>query len=198
MAGHPLPAAPDGERAGLQEQLGACGLQDGALRPADRPAQPHRQQGSGETGVSGGPQRSLPPLPGLRPVQEAAQVGDGRRAGGDLPPLCPHQRSHRARVGGAAGRSPHQAAPQRPALVEEERRRHGQGEGDPLWPDPGQRAAHQLQHPGSRPVPRAVHPPRPGGGGLRDPPSLLRREPQAAGRGGGAGAQVAPARHPGG
>ena len=72
-----------------------------------------------EARVPGRAGREVRALPRLGAVQEAAALGDGRRAGGDLPAVGPGRRPGRAGVGRAAGPAPGQAQLQRAALGEE-------------------------------------------------------------------------------
>ena len=68
-------------------------------------------------GVPGRPRRPVRDLPGLGAVQEAAALGDGRRAGGDVPPVgAGSSRRIEPGVGRAAGRAPGEAQLQRAAL----------------------------------------------------------------------------------
>ena len=59
-------------------------------------------------------------------------MGDGRRAGRDLPAVGPGHRADRAGMGRAAGRAPGRAQLQRAALGRPPRRGDGHREGDPV------------------------------------------------------------------
>ena len=69
------------------------------------------------------PRRPVRDLPRLGAVQEAAALGDGGRAGRDVPAVGPGRRADRAGVGRAARRAPGQAQLQRAALGEASRPR---------------------------------------------------------------------------
>ncbi|SQI41187.1 ATP-dependent RNA helicase HrpA [Serratia plymuthica] len=56
----------------------------------------HWPEGCRQARVHRCPQRPFLDLPRLRPVQEAAEVDDGGRTGGNQPPVGPHCRAHRA------------------------------------------------------------------------------------------------------
>ena len=92
---------------------------------ARRAAVAHRAARRREARVPRRPQRPVRHLPRLGAVQEAAAVGDGRRARRDLPAVGPRQRPHRPGVGRAARRAPGQAQLQRAALGEAAGRRDG-------------------------------------------------------------------------
>ena len=160
--------------SGLLSQVG--------LREARDPRVPRR------------PRRQVHDLPGLAAGEEAPALGDGRRAGGDLPAVGPHRREDPAGVGRAARRAPGQAHVLRAALVAQARRGRRDRAGDAARrPDRGR--PHRRPRP-DRPGagPRAVPAARPGGGRLGHPPRLLRREPRAARRRRGAGDPGAAAR----
>ena len=147
-----------------------------------------------DQGVPRRPRRQVHDLPRLAAGEEAAALGDGRRAGGDLPAVRAHRRPDRAGVDRAARRAPGQAHLLGAALVAQARgrRRH--------------RARHAARHPDRRrpqrrPRPhrpgdrtRAVHPARARRGRLGHPPPLLPRQPGAARGRRGAGAPGAAAR----
>ena len=89
----------------------------GAHGAAAGPALARRPAGPGQARVRRRPRRPVRALAGVGAVQEAAALGDGRRAGRDLPAVGPRPRPDRAGVGRAAGRAPGQAHLQRAALV---------------------------------------------------------------------------------
>ena len=123
------------------------------------------------TSAPGAPVR---PLPRVGAVQEAAALGDGRRAGRDLPALGPGRRPDRAGVGRGTRPAPGQAQLQRAALGEEAGRGDGVREGDPVRHPAGHRPQGQLRSDRPGAEPGAVHPARAGGGRLADPPPVLR------------------------
>ena len=108
-------------------------------------------------------------FPGSPLAEEAAALGDGRRAGGDLPAVGPHRRADPAGVDRAAGRAPGQAHLLGAALVAQARRRRRHRAGDAVrHPDRG-RPQRRPRPDRPRAGPRAVHPPRAGRGRLGHP-----------------------------
>ena len=130
-----VPQLPAGPRVAGHRRAAAAGGR--VARPGARPARrtdPARGctrsllagllshiglQGRREARVPRRPRRPVRDLPRLGAVQEAAALGDGGRAGRDLPAVGPGHRPDRAGVGRAARRPPGQAHLQRAALGEE-------------------------------------------------------------------------------
>ena len=114
-------------------------------------------------------------FPGSALVQEAAALGDGRRAGRDLPAVGPGRRPDRARVGRA--RSPgtwSSAATASRTGTTTQGAVDGLREGHAVRRADRRRPQGQLRPDRPGAGPRAVHPPRPGRGRLADPPQVLR------------------------
>ena len=90
-----------------------------------RPRGPRSRRATSTSARAGRASRSSP----ARPRQEAAGLGDGRRARRDLAPVGPRRREDPARVGRGPRRAPGQAHLLRAALVEQAGRGAGDREG---------------------------------------------------------------------
>ena len=213
VAGPARPAARGGPHAP------ACGANDADADPdrhphrgAVRAAQPGRAAATASArrtaagtgrGKRGGPRvprrprRQVHDLPRVAAGPEAAALGDGRRAGGDLPAVRPHRGPDRPGLDRAAGRAPGPALLLGAALVPQAGGGGGHRAGHPARHPDRRRPDRRLRADRRRAVPRAVHPARAGRGRLGHPAPVLPRQPRAARRRRGAGAPGPPAR-PGG
>jgi hypothetical protein len=142
------------------------------------------------------------PHPGSAIAKKAGKWIMVRRAGGYLAPVRPLPRPHRARVAGGGGRPPAQAAGLRAPLVEGQRRGAGLGARHAVRPHRVSAPRRELPRDRPGPVPRAVHPRRPGAGRDRRRPGprhgLPGPQPAPGGRDRAPGAQVPPPRRAGG
>ena len=164
---------------------------------AGRAAVARGDEGRRVARVHGRARRAVRDLPRLGAVQEAAELGDGGRAGGDDAAVGPGGGADRSGRRGAAGRAPGQAHLQRAALGSAPRVGGGDRAGDAVRTADRHRphGAVRADRPGA--LARALHPARAGRGRVGDPARVRGGEP-AAGRGGrGAGAPGAAAGHPG-
>ena len=134
-------------------------------------------------------------FPGSVHRAQAADVGDGRRARGDVAAVGADGGADRPALDRAARPAPDQAHLRRAALVAQARLRRRHGAGDALRPADRRRAHGRLRQHRPGALARALHPPRAGRGRLGDAPRVLPRQPRAAGGARGARAPRAPARH---
>ena len=162
---------------------------------ARRPAVAHRPEGRREARLPRRPQRAVRHLPRLGAVQEAAALGDGRRAGGDHPAVGPDRGPHRTGLDRAARRPPGAPHLQRAAVGEEARRGDGVRAGHAARRADRRGPCGELRP--HRPAGRAgaVHPARAGAGGVGEPARVPGAQRRAARRGRGAGAQGAAPGH---
>ena len=202
VAGPARPAQADRRRArhDPQRRPGAAG--PGAHRGPGRVAVPDRSRRrtragpadrwrssppTRSAGVPRGPRRPVRHQPRLQPGPDAAAAGGRRRAGRDQPALGAYGRRDHRRAGGGGRPAPAEAAVLRAALVRPQRVGAGVRDRQPArradrGPAPGRLRQDQPgRGPGDLPALRA------GRGAVADPAPLLRGQPGAAGRGGGAG-----------
>lgn len=94
VAGYLYPAASGGERARAAGEQRAGGVSRNSHRAADRSAVAYRYERRRQAGVYRRAQRSLLHLPWIGVVQKAAKMDDGRRTGGNQPPVGAYRRAH--------------------------------------------------------------------------------------------------------
>ncbi len=142
------------------------------------------------------PRGAVRDLPWVSPVQEAARVDHGGRAGRDQPPVGPRRQPHPARVGRGPRRAAREAHLLRAALV------HQAGRGDVHREGAAVRSAHRVRPPralrqgGPRGRARDVRAARPRAGRVDHAPPVLPRQPRPPGGGRRAGGSL-PAARPG-
>ena len=149
--------------AGLLSHIGLMDAEDAGRRT---PRVPRR------------PRRPVRDLPRLGAVQEAAALGDGRRAGRDLPAVGPDRRRRSSRSGPSRWPGTWSSAATASRTGRRTRRAVMAYEKVTLYGVPivaGRKVELRPDRPGA--VPGAVHPPRAGRGRLGDPPQVLRRQP---------------------